>query len=247
MRFIMLPLLLIFLSLPVQAQDYQTILDIPPGQTLVNLSASEQVEVEQDLLVATLRIELQNDDPKALQDEINKTMKQALSLVKASPQIRASTQQYYVYPHDYDPTPRPIDGSNKQRQLKRTWRGSQGIELKSSQADELLELAGKLQVIGLTMSGLSYTLSPELQERTQDSLMESALAKLTAKAERAAKALGKTEAALLEVNIDMGGGYSPQPMMRSMAMGEMAQMDMPVAAPGQSTITLTVSARAILK
>jgi len=69
------------------------------------------------------------------------------------------------------------------------------------------------------------------------------------KADRAARALGKSSAELLEINVDMGGFQQPQ-MMRAMSMGaEMAssKMDAPVAAPGQSDITLTVSARAMLK
>ena len=46
------------------------------------------------------------------------------------------------------------------------------------------------------------------------------------------------------------GGYHPQPVMRAMAMDTgMAKMEMapPVAAPGESEITLTVSAQALLR
>lgn len=233
---------------PAAAQEYQTILDIPAGQTLVNLSATERAEVEQDLLVATLQFESQDKDPRALQDRINELMGKAVAKAKTYPSVKISTQQYYVYPHEYDPNPRPYQPNEAPRKLERTWRGQQGLQLESKQADDLLKLTGELQAMGLTMSGLNYTLSPELLESTQDSLLEAALAKLTAKAQRAAKALGKGKADLLEVNVDMGG-YHPQPM-HTMAMGAemgMARMDAPVADPGESDITLTVSARAMLK
>lgn len=235
-------------SLPAAAQDYKTILDIPPGQTLLSLSATGRTQIQQDLLVATLRFEAQNDDPKALQDRINEVMTKALAEAKDYEDIKVSTRQYYVYPHDYDPDPpRPRD-DDQQRERKRSWRGSQSMEIRSRQADELLELAGTLQEMGLTMSGLNYTVSPELLEQTRESLLEAALAKLTAKAKRAAAALGKSEAGLLEVDVSMDGGHYPQPVMRAMAMGaERAQMNAPVAAPGESEVTLTVSARAMLK
>lgn len=248
MRFVFLTILLLCLPFaPASAQDYQTILGIPEGQTLISLSASEEVEVQQDLLIANLEVNMQDDDPEALQDDINKAMEKAVALAKKYPSVKVATRQYYVYPYDYDPNPRPVDGSAPQ-QTKRSWRGSQGLELKGAQANELLELTGELQSMGLVMNGLNYTLSPALLEQTQESLLEAALTKLKAKAERAAKALGKTSADLLEVNIDMGGGYSPQPMMRTMAMDSgAAKMSAPVAEPGQSTVNLTVSARAMLK
>ena len=233
-----------------QAQDYKTILDIPAGQTIINLSANERVEVQQDLLVASLRFESENVSPKALQDEINKIMTKALDLAKTYKDVKVETDQYYVYPYDPEP-PKPLKDGEKPSKSIRTWRGSQGLTIKSTTANQVLELTGALQEMGLSMNGLNYTISPALIEKTQDSLMEIALAKLQAKAERTAKALGKSKADLVEVNVDVGGNYYPQPMMmRAMAMDAGAVMEKaapPVAAPGQSDINLTVSARAVLK
>lgn len=245
----LLALLSAFVAAPALAQDYKTVLDIPAGHTLVNLSASEQVEIDQDLLVANLRYEIENKDPKKLQDDINEVMKKAVDQSKKYGAVKTSTQQYYVYPYDYDPNPQPVERGELRNKLERTWRGQQGIELKSKNSDELLRLMGELQALGLTVSGLQYTVSPELLEETREGLLEGALEKLGAKAARAAKALGKSKADLLEVNVDMGGYYPPQPMMaRGMAMEmSMAKMDAPVATPGQSQIQMTVSARAILK
>lgn len=240
-----------FLVKPAAAQDYKTILDIPEGQTLVNLSASERVEVEQDLLVATLNYNTEDDDPRALQDRINTLMAKAVEKAKAYKDVKVTTQQYYVYPYDYDPHPRPYTPGEPPRKLERKWRGQQGLSLESKKAGDLLKLTGELQEMGLAMNGLNYTLSTELLESTQESLLEAALKKLTAKADRTAKALGKTKADLREVNVDMGG-YYPQPMMRTMAMEGAAmamdaKMAAPVAQPGQSDITMTVSARVLLK
>lgn len=240
---------LLMTTASVSAQDLNTILDIPKGSTLINLSATERVEVDQDLLISQLSFEAENDDAAKLQDTINKVMTKALSEAKAVNSVKVSTQSYQVYPYDFNPDPRPLQ-PGEQPKLQRKWRGSQSLILKSKMPDDLLKLAGKMQALGMNMTSLSYTVSPELLEETQNSLLESALVKLKTKAERTAKALGKKKSDLLNVNVDVGG-YSPQPVMYSrMSMkAEMAQSDMaaPVAASGQSDITLTVTAQAMIE
>jgi predicted secreted protein len=238
--------ILMFLPVIAQAQDLNTLLDIPSGETLVNLSATERVEVDQDLLISSLRYEAENKDAKKLQDDINTVMKAALDKAKSYPDVKVETQQYYVYKNEYYPNP-----ANQVGKPISTWRGQQGLILKSKNAADVLKLTGELQEMKLAVNGLNYMVSPELLEETQNTLLEGALAKLTAKAERIAKALGKSKADLLNVNVDMGG-YYPQPMMARAEMMSMdgaaaPKMDAPVAAPGQSDITLTVSATARIK
>lgn len=99
------------------------------------------------------------------------------------------------------------------------------------------------------MNGLNYTLAPDTAIEVQDSLMEAALEQLQERANRAAKALGKSGAELREVNVN-SSGIPYQPMMRAQSMKmEMASDSMaaPVAAAGETTLTLNVNARAILK
>jgi predicted secreted protein len=173
-------------------------------------------------------------------------MEKALAAAGKNPDVKAATQQYYVHAVDLDSSlpGKLVSGDRKPARL---WRGSQGITVRGEKPGALLALAGQMQDMGLVMNGLAYTLSPAKADEAQDSLMEGALAKLRTKAGRAAKALGKTEASLLEVNVD-SGGYHPQPvMMHGAAMAKMDSMAAPVAAAGQTEITMTVSARALLK
>lgn len=242
MRILLAVVLLFITAAHASAQDYKTLLDLPQDTTLVSLSATEQVEVQQDLLVANLRYETTNTDPRKLQDEINTLMKKALDEAQKVSSVKAATQQYHVYEFDRSA------GKGTRRDM--AWRGQQGLMIKGKKADDLLELTGKLQDMGLSMSGLNYQVSPELLEETRESLLEDALKKLMAKADRTAKAIGKSKSELLQINVDMGG-YYPQPqMMRSDMAYEgaaMKTMAAPVAAPGESQITLTVSAQALLK
>lgn len=233
-----------------KAQDLNTVLDIPEGAILLSLSATERVEVDQDLLVSILSIEARNADAAKLQDEINTVMTKALKEARAYETVKASTQSYRVYPYDYTPDPRPVKTGEKP-QIIREWRGSQSLMLKSKSPDDLLELVGILQKAGMNVTDLSYTVSPELLEETQNSLLEAALKKLRTKAERAAAALGKSKTDLLNINVD-AGGYYPQPVMMARggmaaAMEAKADMSAPVVAAGQSEITLSVTAQALVK
>jgi predicted secreted protein len=222
-------------------------LDLPPGQSLIHLSATERVEVDQDELIANLQYQAENKDAKALQNDINTVMKKAVDAAKAVPDIEVTTEQYYVYLNENQP--RPDLPPDQQPKPVKTWRGNQGLTLTSKSADALLELTGKLQELGLTMNGLNYNVSPEKMEETKDSLLEAALIKLRKKAERVAKALGKDESELREVTVDANDNFAPQPrmMMAMAADSRMEKMAAPVASPGKTEINLTVSALAVLK
>src|SRR5690606_30877633 len=121
----------------------------------------------------------------------------------------------------------------------------------SKDSAALLKLTGDIQKMGFLMNGLNYTLSVEKTEEVRDELMVKALDKLKAKADKVTKALGKSGYELTDVNVDGGGPIAP--MYKAMAMrsdmagsAERARAP-PVAEPGETDVTLTVSARALLK
>ena len=243
MRFVLaLTLLLILPNTSAFAQVEDPIFKLQQNHSLLHISATEQREVDQDLLVATLRIESEDEDNKIVQNDVNTAMAKALEMTKSYDDVKAITRSYNV--HQYDK-------NNGKRDMPRNdvWKAQQSLELKSKNSDVLLELAGKIQEAGFVMGGLNYMLSPEQAAQIQDEMLEAALAKLQSRAERAAKALGKSEAELKEINTD--GNYTPQPpvMQGRMEMMSMAsdKMAAPVASPGETTITMNVSAKAILK
>lgn len=244
---LVLPLLsaaVLMTTLPALAQDNNSIKP-GPGQTLITVSATERTEVTQDLLIATLRVEKESADATALQSEINALMTKAVAAAKKIAAVTVATDNYYVYPYDAQP-PVPVE-KNAGEPAKKTWRGGQSLTLQGSDAEALLKLAGELQGMGLGMNGLTYTLSPVKLESVKDGLMEGALTKVKARAERAARALGKNKTELVEISIDSGMPDYPRPMMMNMKSMDAAEsMPAPVAEPGQSEITLTVTARALL-
>ena len=211
-------------------------------ESLLHISATEQREVDQDLLVASLRVESENKDNRKVQNDINTAMAKALELAKKYDDVKAITRSYNVYEYDRN-------GGKRDTRRDMVWKGTQSVQLKSKNAEELLELAGKIQGAGFIMGGLNYTLSPQLAAQVQDEMLEAALEKLSARAERAAKALGKDKAELKEIQTQ--GQYTPRPPVyaRGMAMEMAADVKMaaPVASPGETTLNMTVSAKALLR
>ena len=235
-------------AFPALAQDNNNMVMLPDGHTALNISATENVEVEQDLLVASLRIQKEAKNSKEIQDYINKSMKAALEKIKAVASVKVETGQYYVHP-DYRYI-RKDNGENEQVLDK--WRGSQTVTIKGKTAEDILNLAGELQDMDFMMNGLNYQLSPEKYEEIRDGLMEVTIKKLNERAKRVGKALGKENVDLVEINVDAMDN-TPRPMMYARAEMSMAsdsgmqKMAAPVAEAGESTVSMSISARAIIR
>ncbi|MCP5345046.1 MAG: SIMPL domain-containing protein, partial [Pseudomonadales bacterium] len=186
---------------------------------------------------ATLRIERQNRNAETLQREINAAMEQALAAAQGVNSVKVSTGYYGVY---------QINQSTQGGRPDNVWQGSQSISLEGRDAQPLLELAGKIQGMGFVMNNLRYSLSSERADEVRDGLMETAIARARANAERAGQALGKTQVEIAVLDVDSALGYSQPPIMaRAMAMDAMAEKASPVAEAGESEVSLTVRVQAV--
>jgi uncharacterized protein YggE len=231
--------------LPLQAQEA---VQLPAGHTALNISATEKVEVEQDMLIASLRIQKEGETAKEVQEYINKRMATAMASLKKVKSLKIETGRYYVHP-DYRYIDRK-DGSNER--VIDQWRGSQSVTIKGLVAEDILTMAGKLQDMDFVMNSLNYQLSPKKYDEIRDGLMEKTVEALMVRAKRVGKALNKSNVDLVEINVDARNN-TPRPMyaraakMEMMAMSSDAAMPAPVAEAGETTVSMSVSARAILK
>jgi len=238
MRLASLPLSALLASLlivpPAAAQNINL---LPEGQTLITLSVTERVQVEQDTLIATLRVERDNRDATALQSAINAAMAEALETAEGDEAVKVSTGYYSVYQYNTSPQ------GGRSNDM---WRGSQSITLEGQDAAKILALAGAIQEQGFLMSELRYVLSTARADEVRDSLMESAIARATANVERAARAMGKADVDIAVLDIDAALGYA-QPMMmaRGVAMDAVTEMATPVAEAGETEVSLTVRVQAV--
>jgi predicted secreted protein len=224
---------------PAEAQNQFNLGTLQSGQLMLNLNTTDQREVEQDTLNATLDFVQQGRDRTELQDQLNATMAQALELAKGASTIESNTSRYQAFIVNSE-NPSRTDVNNP------IWRVQQSLELTSTDTAALLELAGKLQELGLTMSGLQYSLSNERYEEVAAELTAQALGTLQQRAEAAASSLGKGRAELVEVSLSDSPNFMPTQRGFSMAMSADAAMKAPVADPGKTQITVNLSARAVL-
>jgi uncharacterized protein YggE len=246
-----LPVLFLgLMSLPVMATNAHADngLALPPeGQTIINFSATEKRTVPQDLLIASLRIEVEEATPATIQTKINEAMKKALDIAKAEPELKVSTGSYMVHKYDQPIETNPKSGEQK---YKSVWRGSQTIDIQSKNSEKTLDVVGKIQALGFAMNNLQYTLHPDTVEKVREELLVEALKKLQSKAKVVGETLGKANVDLVDVNVDIGGPVMPMYKNMVMARAEVAMdaaMPPPVAEAGESDVSLTVSARALIK
>lgn len=221
---------------------------LPDGHTALNISATETVQVDEDTLVATLRIQEEAKDAKSVQKTINEAMLKAVALVKKYPSLKIETGSYYVRPnYRYI----KVKDENNKRILDK-WNGSQTLTIKSEVSEDVLNVTGKIQEMGFMMNGLNYTLSQKKHEETRDGLMEITVTKLRDRAMRVAKALGKSDVDVVEINVD-SNNHRPRPVyaraknMEMMAMSADSAMPAPTAEAGETTVSMSITARAIIK
>ena len=232
-------LLLLLCAGPIAfAQSEDTILSLPEGHVILAISATERREVQEDLLTATLVVSARHNDSRAVQNEINLAMQRALAETGKVSDVLTSTGSYQVF--------ETVEPRTKEKK----WQGRQTLVLKSKESQKLLDLVGTIQGLGFTVSELNYTLDPATAVALQDDMLEAALMQLQKRAARAAKALGKTTSELKDVNVQDNEQPYPVPRAAGYLMKmEAASSDMaaPVAQADKTTVSLTVSARAILK
>lgn len=221
------------------AQNQLDLGSLLPGQLVLNLSATEQQEVSQDTLNATVEFVAQGRNQAALQNAVNAAIAKALAAAKSVAAINVQTGYYQVYQVQNEPGVFSADNP--------VWRAQQSLQLDSLQAPALLALIGELQAQGLTVVNLWYSLSTERYEEVSAALTTQVLQTLQQRAESAGKALGKPAAALVEVSLD---GNANVPVLREAYAVARGAMDMkmatPSAEPGDTTVSVSVSARAIL-
>lgn len=228
--------LLLFFS-PSFADEAQNVKIQSRDGTYLNLSVTERTEAQEDILVASLSVEKEGGDPKQVQNDINKLMLQAVTKAKALSNITVNTEQYYVY-----------KSSPKANSNAKIWHGTQRIQFQSASTEVLLKLVGDLQSLGLLVQGLHYSISPERVDQIRDAMMEKAIVNLIKKAERVGNALNKKHVELIDINV--GENYTPdflRPMMMASSKTASTEISNPVAEPGKREVTITVSAKVLLK
>jgi uncharacterized protein len=224
------------------SQNQLNLGQLPPGALVLNLSATEQQQVQQDTLNVSLEFAAQGKDKSALQDQVNKAIQQALGYLRAlnNSAIHYQTNNYQVYVINND--------GSVFNDSTAIWRAQQGLQLDSTDSERLLEVIGALQQQGLSVSNLYYSLSRSKYEAVASELSGKVLVTLQQRADATAKVLKKSKAELIEVSLDGNSNIVAAPYARGyeLAMSSADKATPPSADPGETEVSVSVAARAIL-
>lgn len=203
------------------------------GPPMLHLSASATVKVNPDELVAGLQGVGVASTAVAAQRRVNELMVKAKAVAAGVAGVKISFQDYSVDLTDEKPT---------------HWTARQTVELRGAEGEQVLDLVGRLQEIGLAVTDLGWQVSPDRADQARQSATVKALKALRKQASDAAAALGLEvdriqSVALNEPNWVMPfarGGAAPA---RAMA----AAMPAPNASRENQDVTATATADVVLR
>jgi predicted secreted protein len=198
----------------------------PPRYNTVELQAEAQREVQNDLLNATLFVELNDSSPAALANAVNKSVNEALRMAKDYKGVRVRSGNNQTYP------------VYAKANVLQGWRSRAEIRLESRDFEAASALIGKLQS-GMQLANLTFSVSPEARRSTENELIAEAIAAFKSRAEIVKTALAGRGYKLQRLNV--ASGYNaPQPRF---AMARLAASAPDVATPnleaGVTMVTVT--------
>ena len=201
-------------------------------QNVLQLSASGQVEVQQDLLSLSLSTMREGADAANVQAELRKAVDAALTEVKKT----AQAGQMDVRSGDFSVHPR----YGKEGKIT-AWAGRAELLLEGRDFPRITQAAAR--ATSMTIGQVSFGLSREQRARVETEAQAQAIERFKAKAAEIAKAFGFASYSLREVNISSADG-GVQPRMYGMAkdvrMASASSAPVPVE-PGKSVVEVTVS------
>lgn len=216
---LLLPVLLT--SLPAQAADstYQR----------VDFQTEVDREIPNDLLLATLSIELNNKSPATLARDLTTAVNAALAQARPYTAVKISSGNQQSWPVYNDKN--KLDG----------WRGRAELRVESRDFKAAGELISLLQD-KLQLNNLNFVVAPETRRQQENQLTTEAIAAFRTRAESISGAWNAKSYKLVQMNLGMGNP-PPQPMMMMMRAAKMENDSAPAAdyAGGQTRLVVQVS------
>ena len=132
--------------------------DSLPRYNTVELQAEAQREVQNDLLNATLFVELNDASPSALANAVNKSVNDALRIAKDFKGVRVRSGNNQTS---------PIYAKGN---VLQSWRGRAEIRIESKDFEAASRLIGKLQS-DLQLGSMTFSVSPETRRGVENELI----------------------------------------------------------------------------
>ena len=204
--------------------------DTPPQRyNVIELAASAQREIANDLMTVQLFVEASDANPAQLANQLNRAITEGVRISKEYPVVKLRTSNNQTY---------PVYGRNNQAQ---GWRGRAELRLETRDFAAGAALTGKLQA-SLQLAGMQFGVAPETRQKVENELITEAIAAFRVRADIARAALGGKSYKTQRISINSGGGSGPSPrqFIRVAAMADAAVAAPPVEA-GESLVVVNVN------
>ena len=208
-----------------------------PEGTLLLMTGSAAVEIDNDEALAQFFFETQEADLPRAQSIVNQRVAEGVAQLKrADPKGLVETAGYTTYPVYQPGTQRKLIG----------WRVRQGVSLRTSDLAALPRAVAAAQQ-HLALAGIDFRLSRAARTRVEAELIEQAIANLNDKVAAAARALKVAPERVRLEELNFGVTPPPMPRMRSDMMASAAPpVEEPQFDAGRSLQQLTVTGKARL-
>lgn len=203
-----------------------------PAQPMGRVDFQSEVSrtLPNDLLTASLSIELSDKEAGKLSRALTLAMNDALQKAKAWPGVKVATGNQRSWPL-YGKTNK-LEG----------WRGRAELSVESKDFKAAGELIANLQE-NLQLQGLNFVVSEETRQATEKALTIEAIEAFRKKADIVRLAWGAKGYQLVQMNVGSSGGgpiYRPQ-MAMMMKAAEAADMPPQDMAGGESRLSIAVN------
>jgi len=200
-----------------------------PRFNQVELQAEASREVQNDLMTANLYAEASDPSAAKVADQLNRVTAEALKLAGPEKAVKARSGYSQTYP------------VNDRNGKVTGWRGRSEIRLESKDTRAMAALVGRLQST-MQLSGVSFSVSPELRRQVENELINEAVAAFKSRADIAAKAIGGRSFKIRHIGLNTGGMQpSPRPMLARGMAAQSAEVLAPVFEAGTSVVNVVAA------
>jgi predicted secreted protein len=221
----------LLLALPAAAGFAQE----PPTYDRIDLNASAQREVSNDLMIAVVFAEVEDNDQEQAANAVNNAISWAADRARTARGVTLQTQQYTTRAV-YAPNSRRITG----------WIARQSLRLESDDAETLSELLGTLQE-RVAIQSMGSALSKAARDKAEEDLIAEAIAAFRRRAELIARELGRDDYRLVHLGVGTSG-FNPIMMTGArVASDRMLEASAPEIEAGVQTVTVSVNGTIELK
>lgn len=206
-----------------------------PQFDVYRLASEASMEVDNDLMTASLAVQDEDKDPAVLADKINSTAAWAVNVLRPFATITSNTRDYQTYPR--------YDSSQSRRLIG--WRATQTIEIETDDFEAagkaIEQLQEKLQVQSIRLAA-----KPATRETASDLLITRALDSFKNRARLIQKNMNAAGFRIMEIDIQTGQGGTAMYGHTRAAMSDMSDeyvQSEPAIEAGTTRVTVQVSGR----